>query len=225
MKTTKQKSNSLHDINSFQIKISTSDKIIYLNELYSRKCGYEVQDLIEKPFATLFHADMPKVILRMLTNRLKKNKSMQLFQKNKTRQGGYFWTYSIYSVTLNKHKSITGYTCKSAYIKINEKDKIAKLYNILSKIEEKKQDNLDISKRYLIGYLENKKTNYNEFIENLFLDSIHKDSLKEARNFIESSEKNRQPVNDIDVAKMNTLASTDLKEIDSKVINILLKGA
>ncbi len=151
---------------AFYFKINTNKTIDYANHEFSKISGYEAYELIDEPISTLFHSDMPKVILTVLQERLENGKSMQVIQKYRAKNNQFFWLSSIYSAKIDSEGVITNYTCESVPISPIITEKIKHLYSILSKIESKMKDT-EAAKKYLIGYLETLNTTYNVFIKNM----------------------------------------------------------
>jgi len=152
--------------NLFYIKINIDEKIDYVNLHFAETSGFEEYELIDKPLYSLFHPDMPKVILSVLKERLEKKKAMQIIQKYVAKNGCYFWLASTYSPKLTERGMIASYTCKSTSIASNATEEILGLYHILSKIESKTNDT-EAAKKFLIGYLEAKNITYDSFIKSL----------------------------------------------------------
>jgi PAS domain S-box-containing protein len=173
--------------NPFYLKINTEYRIDYINHQFSKTSGFEGYELIDEPLSTLFHADMPKLLLSVLLERLERGKSMQIIQKYIAKDGRFFWLSSLYSAKLNDKGNSLSYTCTSSSVSSNVIQEMVKLYTILSKIESKMND-VEAARRYLIGYLETKAMTYDTFIESMSnSNSKDKDSLEhsnETRDFI-----------------------------------------
>ncbi len=147
-------------------KISADGFIEYINHSFSEVSGYEEFEIIGESMDVLRHPDVPQIIYEILKERLSKNEPIKLITKQLAKDGRFFWLLSEYESKLNDAGELIAHYSHSVAAPTFAVHKISSLYKILSKIESK-SGNTEVSKRYLIGFLEERNMNYNQFIEEL----------------------------------------------------------
>lgn len=147
-------------------KMNADGIIEYVNHAYSEVSGFEEYEIIGETSHNLRHPDVPKVINNLLEERLEKKEPIRLVSKQKTKDGGYFWVLSDFESKMDDKSELVANFCHSIAAPPYAVREIDTLYKILSKIESK-SDSGEVSKRYLIGFLEERNLNYNQFIEEL----------------------------------------------------------
>lgn len=145
-------------------KTNSKGIITYGNDYFVEISGYKESELIGQPHNIIRHPDMPKVIFKMLWDRLEDGKNMIAVIKNRAKDGRAYWVTTEFETKRDRlTNEIIGYTAfrKSATPKaINE---MKTLYATLKDIEDK--FDVDASLKYLIGYLEEKDKSYDEYID------------------------------------------------------------
>ncbi len=147
-------------------KINSDGIIEYVNHAFSELSGYEEFEIIGESMDVLRHPDMPDVIYEVLKERLEKKEPIQLLNKMLAKDGRYFWLLSSFETKVSEEEEIIAHFSHSVAAPSFTVHKINSLYSILSKIESKGKDTV-VSKRYLIGFLEERNLTYNQFIEEL----------------------------------------------------------
>ncbi len=97
MNTTQTLNNKEVDFNFEEIFFSITDKkgiILEGNKVFTRVSGFPKAELLNKPHNIIRHPDMPKCIFKLLWDRLKENKSVVAYVKNKDANGNYYWVLS-----------------------------------------------------------------------------------------------------------------------------------
>lgn len=150
----------------FNCKINPEGKIDYANHQFCEVSGYEEYELIGEPMQIFRHPDMPEVFFEILNERLQKKEPMRLFAKFLAKDGRYFWLMIDFETKVDKEGNILAHYSSSKAAPLYAVHKIASLHDILAKIEEK-TGNTEASRRYLIGFLEERNMNYNQFVEEL----------------------------------------------------------
>jgi len=147
-------------------KTDNSGKITYGNDYFVEISGYSESELIGQPHNIIRHPDMPRLIFKLLWERLEHGQNMLAVVKNLSKDGRTYWVTTEFETKRNKlTNEIIGYTAfrKAASEKaINE---IQKLYNTLHKIEQ--EFDIEASEKYLTGYLEEKNQSYDEYIDDV----------------------------------------------------------
>ena len=154
---------------SLMVKFNVEGIIEYVNHSFSEISGYEEFEIIGESVEVLRHPDMPKVIYQMLTEKLENKEPIRVINKMLAKDGRFFWVVSDYESKLNEEGEIIAYYNHSMAAVSYTVHKIDSLYKILSNIEAKTAK-VDISKKYLKGFLEERNLTYDKFIDELCSD-------------------------------------------------------
>jgi PAS domain S-box-containing protein len=165
---------------NFRCKINIDETFDYVNQQLSSLTGYEVFELVNEAFIDIKHPDMPAILYTVLKERFRKGLPMLIIEKHLAKNGAYFWLLSKYEPKLDAKGSIVFYEVHSIKAPNHAIERIKTLYLSLNKIESKTED-VNMSRRYLIGFLEDLGHTYNSFInEVIFLNTIdQKERIKE----------------------------------------------
>lgn len=141
--------------------------IEYANEVFSDVCGYEDYELMGQPHSIVRHPDMPKVIFKVLWDNLNQGNNFHAIVKNLAKSGRYYWVVTDFEVTKNETGEVVNIFGKRKAVP-NEiiKEHIEPLYKKLLQIEQ--ASGVAYSEKYLIGFLEERKCSYIEFVGQLF---------------------------------------------------------
>ncbi|WP_035643936.1 PAS domain-containing protein [Flavobacterium sp. ASV13] len=147
-------------------KTDTKGTILYANEDFIDVSGYDEFELIGQAHNIIRHPDMPKVIFKFLWDSIKSNKNIHAIIKNMSKTGRYYWVITDFKIIADSDGQIVGYfgTRKSVPEDIIVKF-IEPLYKKLLQIEE--ASGMLASEEYLIGFLEERKKTYMEYIDHL----------------------------------------------------------
>ncbi|SNR42548.1 PAS domain-containing protein [Flavobacterium sp. ov086] len=147
-------------------KTDTKGTILYANEDFIDVSGYDEFELIGQPHNIIRHPDMPKVIFKFLWDSIKSNRNIHAIIKNMSKTGRYYWVVTDFKIIADGDGEIVGYfgTRKSVPEEVVTKF-IEPLYKKLVHIEE--ASGLHASEEYLIGFLEERKKSYMEYIDNI----------------------------------------------------------
>ena len=143
-------SGNLESVMSKEIKLSSIRPIISrtdlkgnitsCNEYFREISGYSEQELVGSPHNIIRHPDMPKIIFKIMWNRLKNNQDILAVVKNRSKSGDYYWVMTSFETKYNPlTKEPTSYL---ALRKAAPKDAVVEmevLYKELLKIEEKQK--------------------------------------------------------------------------------------
>ena len=150
----------------FNCKISPEGLIDYANHQFCEVSGYEEYELIGESMELFRHPDMPQIFFHILIDRMQKKEPMRIIAKFLAKDKRYFWLMIDFETKVDEEGNIVAHYSNSVAAPQYAVHKIAPLHKILSKIEEKTGDS-EASKRYLIGFLEERNINYNEYVEDL----------------------------------------------------------
>lgn len=147
-------------------KTDTKGTILYANEDFIDVSGYDEFELIGQPHNIIRHPDMPKVIFKFLWDSIKSSNNIHAIIKNMSKTGRYYWVVTDFKIIADSDGEIVGYfgTRKSVSEDIITKF-IDPLYKKLLHIEE--ASGMIASEEYLVGFLEERKKTYMEYIDHL----------------------------------------------------------
>ncbi len=121
-----------------ELIISRTDlkgNITYVNDIFAKISGYEVEELIGKPHNIIRHPDMPKSVFKDLWDTIKEGKSWEGYVKNLRKDNGYYWVYASIS-PLYKNGKIVEYKSIREPVDKEKKLEMQNLYDKLRSEEE-----------------------------------------------------------------------------------------
>ncbi|MBZ4034684.1 PAS domain-containing protein [Flavobacterium sp. 17A] len=156
--------------------------IEYANEVFVDVCGYEDYELMGQPHNIIRHPDMPKVIFKVLWENLKNGKNFHAIVKNRAKSGRYYWVITDFDIARDENDVIVNYFARRQAV---PQEVIAvhiePLYKKLLQIEA--ASGVEFSEKYLIGFLEEKKRTYVEYIKELIFE--HEKAHAKFSNYVE----------------------------------------
>jgi len=146
-------------------KTDLKGKITYCNQIFMKVAGYTEEELLGKPHNIVRHPDMPRVVFKLLWERVQNGEEIFAFVKNKTHDGGYYWVYANVTPSTDDRGNIVGYY--SVRRKVNEKNLhlVEDLYATL--LEEEQRGGIEASQKYLSNLLNEKGVTYDELIASI----------------------------------------------------------
>lgn len=147
-------------------RTDTNGTIEFGNDYFFEISGYSANELIGQPHNAIRHPDMPKVIFKLMWDRLKQGKNIFAVVKNLAKDGRYYWVTTKFE--MKKHpvdNTIIGYMAYRQAARPAAVMQIRKLYEELSEIEQ--TGGIEASEKYLIGYLDSQRKTYDEFIDEI----------------------------------------------------------
>jgi PAS domain S-box-containing protein len=147
-------------------RTDTKGTIEFGNEYFYEISGYSPNELLGKPHSMIRHPDMPKVVFKLMWDRLKQGKNIFAVVKNMAKDGRYYWVTTKFEIRKNPiDNQISGYMAYRQAARPEAVKVISKLYSELLSIEH--NGGMEASEKYLIGYLDSKRITYDEFIDDL----------------------------------------------------------
>ncbi len=144
--------------------------ITYCNDYFTKISGYSREELIGHQHNIIRHPDMPRVIFRLLWQRIQSGKNINAVVKNLAKDGNYYWIFTEFKTRIDlDDNSVIGYTAHRKNISHDAVDVIASLYSKLKEIEE--ESSMDDAEKYLNEFLKEQGKEIN-FVN--LLDHIHK---------------------------------------------------
>jgi PAS domain S-box-containing protein len=136
------------------------------NDYFFEISGYTANELIGRSHNIIRHPDMPKVIFKLMWERLKQGKNIFAVVKNMAKDGRYYWVTTKFEI--KKHpvdNTIVGYMAFRQAASPSAVETMENLYAELREIEE--SGGVEASEKYLIGYLDSKRKTYDEFVDDV----------------------------------------------------------
>ncbi len=146
-------------------KTDTTGKITYGNEIFIQMSGYSEDELLDAPHNILRHPDMPKVVFKLLWDRIQNKEEIFAYVKNLCKDGSYYWVNTNVTASLDEQGKIIGYY--SVRRKPNPKaiEVISGLYPKLLQAE--RSGGISASQELLEQTLQQEGVDYDQFIAHL----------------------------------------------------------
>ncbi len=136
------------------------------NSYFCEVSGYTKEKLIGSKHNIVRHPDMPKVIFKMMWERIQRNENMLAIIKNRTANGDFYWVSTFFETS---YHSITnepnGYMAIRRSVPKKAVEKIEQLYKKLLEIEE--NFGVGASEAYLLDFLRYRNTDYDTYVHSL----------------------------------------------------------
>jgi len=127
--------------------------------------GYSKEELIGQNHNIVRHPDMPKVIFKILWEKLEKNEQFVGFIKNRTKSGDYYWMVNkIYLFRRDEGGKCKYFSYKGG-VSARAKVIIGEWYEKLLKEEEK--GGIEASEQFMKEYLDFRGVTFDEYMETL----------------------------------------------------------
>lgn len=134
----------------------------YANDYFMEISGYEEFELMGQPHNIIRHPDMPKVVFKVMWDRLHRGENIHALVKNLAKDGRYYWVLTNFETKYDDDENIVSHYARRKAAPGNAVYQIEKLYNTLLSIE--KNQNEEVAEKYFYGMLEEKRKSYDEYI-------------------------------------------------------------
>lgn len=144
--------------------------ITYGNEVFLRMAGYTLEEALGKPHNIIRHPDMPKIVFKLLWDRMKAGKEIFAYVVNRSRNGDHYWVFAHVTPSFDKAKNIVGAHSNRRSPDPSAIKKIEPIYQLLKQEEEKHpmaKDGMAASLALLTSVLAEKGISYDEFVLSL----------------------------------------------------------
>lgn len=148
-------------------KTNSKGIIEYANDYFVEISGYKESELIGQAHNVIRHPDMPKVIFKWLWQHLEAKKNIHALVKNLTKEGKYYWVITTFEVKSDAKGNVISFFARRKAPPIKAVKIIDDLYRKILAIE--KTSGIEVSEKYLNGFLEEKNMTYNEYITEVCL--------------------------------------------------------
>lgn len=146
-------------------KTDTTGRILSGNDKFYHYAAYSEKELIGRPHNILRHADMPKIVFRLLWTKLHNKMDVNAYVKNRRKDGGYYWVYATVTPSLNKRTGeIEGYFSIRKGANPNAVAGIAQIYRKLQELEHR---DYDAAKAYLKSILDERGMKFNDLMSRI----------------------------------------------------------
>ncbi len=172
-------------------KTDSKGVIEYGNEYFVEISGYKESELVGSPHNMIRHPDMPKVIFKLLWDRLESRKNIYAVVKNLSKSGRYYWVVTDFDIKINRvTNEVLGYFAYRRAAPKHAVKKVEKLYEKLIQIEE--ESGVSASEKYLTGFLEERGQSYDQFIDEITQNNgLVKLWFKAMKKFFSAKDKKR----------------------------------
>lgn len=147
-------------------KTDTKGVIKYANDYFMEICGYSKDELIGKPHNIIRHPDMPKIVFKLMWDRIQKNQNIIALVKNLAKDGRYYWVMTEFEAKKDKlTNEIVEYT---AFRKAAPQKAVKTVIPIYKKLVElEKEGGMEASQEYLVNFLTENNTSYDDFVDKI----------------------------------------------------------
>jgi PAS domain S-box-containing protein len=125
-------------------------KITYVNDYFAEISGYTKEELVGKPHSIVRHPDMPKILFKVLWQRLQSGQNLIAAIKNLAKDGRYYWVFTDFE-PIEKDKATIGYKASRKKISKHVTDVLDPIYKKLVEVE--KEGGMEASEKYLDTFL------------------------------------------------------------------------
>lgn len=146
--------------------ISSTDTkgiITYANPYFQGISGYPSDELLGKPHNIIRHPDMPKVIFKIMWERIQSGENIFAIVKNLAKDGRYYWVITDFDILRDDKGEITGYVAYRKAAPQGTIDAVIPIYKRLLEVEA--VDGMEASEKELFEILKSNGMKYSDFIE------------------------------------------------------------
>lgn len=159
-----------------EIKLSTKRYIVsktdpkgfieYGNDYFVEVSGYSEAELIGKPHSIVRHPDMPRIVFKMMWDRINKGQNIMAVVKNLAKDGSHYWVVTEFEPKVDPiSNEILSHTAFRKAAPQKAIDVMTPIYQKLLEIE--KEGGMEASEKYLRGFLEENNTTYDAYIDEI----------------------------------------------------------
>jgi len=161
----KQNEKSLNEEDFIVSKTDLKGKIIYGNKIFIKISGYSEGELLGQPHSILRHPDMPKIIFKLLWQRIQNKEEIFAYVKNLCKDGSFYWVLANVTATVDARGEIRDFHSVRRKLSAKAHQVIPALYESLLNAE--KRGGMEASQKLLNETLDKKGVSYDQFILNL----------------------------------------------------------
>ena len=147
----------------------TKGIITYANRKFCEISGYDRKELKGKNHNIVRHPDMPKILFKILWDRIQNGHNFVAAIKNLAKDGRYYWVFTDFDILRNEAGEPIGYKASRKKISKHVTNILDPLYKRL--VEEEKKGGMEASQAYLERFL--KEHGEDITVDNM-LENIHR---------------------------------------------------
>ncbi len=130
----------------------THGTIVDCNDYFAEISGYTKDELIGAPHNIVRHPDMPKIVFKLLWDRIQSGHNITAVIKNMAKDGRYYWVFTHFEIIRDINtKEIKGYRAYRKMVSPHIKKVLDPLYKRLTEIE--KEGGMEASEKALNEFL------------------------------------------------------------------------
>ena len=143
--------------------------ITYVNDYFAEISRYTKEELVGQSHSIVRHPDMPKVLFKILWNRIENGRNFVAAVKNLAKDGKYYWVFTDFEVSKDENGHATGYKASRKKISKHVTDVLDPIYKKLVEVE--KEGGMEASEKYLTDFL---KSHGDDITVDNMLEEIHR---------------------------------------------------
>jgi len=155
-------------LNSGDYIVSKTDltgKIIYGNKYFIEISGYKESELLGAPHSILRHPDMPRIVFKLLWERIKNKEEIFAYVKNMSKDGSFYWVFANVTATIDEDGRIRDFHSVRRKPSIKAMEVIPSLYTQLLTAE--RSSGVEASNTLLNKILNEQGVSYDTFVLSL----------------------------------------------------------
>lgn len=149
--------------------------IIEANEVFARISGYKVNELLGASHNVIRHPDMPKIMFKILWDRIKDKENIMAVVKNLAKDGSYYWVITDFVTTVDQNRNVLYYSAYRKPINQKVKDAVIPLYKALCALED--LGGIELSESFFNDYFHRLGMTYDEMIEEIMIKNCDRAAL------------------------------------------------
>ena len=132
----------------------TKGLITDVNDYFIEISGYSRDELIGKSHNIIRHPDMPKIVFKLMWERLKRGRNILALVKNLAKDGRFYWIFTTFEPVEDVNHKLIGYRAHRKLASKHTIEIVADIYKKVLEVENK--DGVDASEKFLNEYLQEK---------------------------------------------------------------------
>ncbi len=109
--------------------------IEFVNDYFAEVCQYSNKELVGKPHNIIRHPDMPKIIFKIMWQKLHKGENVYAIVKNLTKDGSFYWVVTKFETTFDNEGNIVAYYARRKAVPKRVKETAESIYERILAIE------------------------------------------------------------------------------------------
>jgi PAS domain S-box-containing protein len=153
--------------NDFIVSMTdTKGRITYGNRIFIEFSGYSEKELLGAQHNIIRHPDMPRVVFKLLWDKIQRREECFAYVKNMSKDGGFYWVFTNVTPTVDLSGNITGYFSVRRKPKFSGIEAITPLYAAMLEAEKNagQQNAMTASGKILADVLKEKGLSYEELV-------------------------------------------------------------